>query len=186
MQPSGLIATATAEDSVTLTWTSTPLNGVFEIYRNDGSSPALTLLQTTAGSPFVDTVGPNPAAYVYAVRAVDAGLNPSSFTNHDLAVTKFFSDDPLAALTTLIKLDHLIEHRAVINLVRKSAGLAAYAWAGAAAPGLPVTAAVYNELITALAGVWNPLGLPAYAPPAIPVNAPIMASDYNALRAALK
>ena len=170
---------------VTLSWDAPPLNGYFQIWRNDGSSPALALLP---GSPitshgFVDASATPGKAYRYAVRAVDSDGH-DVFSAPDLAVTKFFIDVPLDGVP--VKLDHLKDHRAVVNLVRNSAGLGDYAWADDAVAGLRVKGAQYDELVTALAPVWTPLGLPPYAPPSATSDSPIDAARFNALRNILK
>ena len=184
VQPSNLAASAATPTSVGLTWTSTALGGgVFEIWRNDGHGPVLAKLpagETTATS-FTDLTAVEDTAYVYSVRAV-SGPSASEFTNRDLAVTKFFSDDPLT-IGTPIKLDHLIEHRAVIDLVRGSAGQSGFSYTA----GLGIQAAQFNEFATALNDVWTSiLSLPQFTLPPVVAGQPIAADPINALRAVLE
>jgi len=191
VQPSMLTATAASTGDgtpVALMWTSAPIGGgQFEIWRNNGTSPSLGAVPigTTTATSFIDTTAAPDTAYVYAVRATDADAHSSAFTNHDLAVTTVFLDDPFGSQTA-IKLDHLIQWRHVIDLVRASAGLGGYPWNDAAVADLPIKAGQINEFTTALSGAWTPLGLPTYAPPDVVAGAPIDAARFNALRSVLK
>src|SRR5205085_6703602 len=130
--PSHLIATATSNTSVSLTWTSSSVNR-FEVWRNDGGG-FVQLPASPSVNAYSDTVSAG-AAYVYKVRAVDSNSDMSAFSNSDLATTVFFTDDPITVGATVIKAIHLTELRSAVNIVRAAAGIGAFSFTDTPAAG---------------------------------------------------
>ena len=115
-------------------------------------------LGTTTATSFTDTGASPNTAYLYKVRAINAGGSADSAP--DLAMTVIFTDDPLVAGSTIIKAVHLAELRTAVNAVRALAGLAAATFTDAATLGVIVKAVHINELRTDLDQAMSALGLP--------------------------
>jgi hypothetical protein len=97
--------------------------------------------------------------YIYRVRSVDAAGNYSDFSNTDIATTIIFTDDPLAANSTLVKAVHATELRQAVNAVRAAADLGAATWTDSSLSGIDVKAVHVSELRTNLDTARNLLGL---------------------------
>ena len=186
--PGSLVATAQTIHSVQLSWLAPelPPGAFFEIWRNDGHSPTLAPLLngTTTLTSFPDNNVAENTAYVYAVRTVD-GPTLSPFSNHNIAITRFLSDDPFVPSTT-IQLAHLQQHRDAIDFIRHSAGFDGYGWAEAATPGLAIKESHFTEFATALEPVWTPLGITPTVLPTVYNGTLIEAANFSALRGILK
>jgi hypothetical protein len=122
--PTGLNAAATTPTNVNLSWNVSPTATQYEIMRQSSPSGYASLI-VTAGTSYSDSPVSAGATYVYKVRAIDASSRLSPFSAPDAATTMFFTDDPLIANTTVMKVVHMTELRQAINLMRTTAGLGA-------------------------------------------------------------
>ena len=80
-------------------------------------------MATPSGTAFSDNDVTAGNTYLYRVRAVLAGGGTSGFSNTDAATTIVFTDEPVIAMTTLVKAVHVTELRAAVNAFRRSASL---------------------------------------------------------------
>ncbi len=156
--PVALTATATTTTQVSLAWTSVAGAAFYEVARNSGGG------YFTIGTPgiaaFTDNGVSGGNAYVYRVRAIDGGGNPSSYSPIDLATTIFFTNDPAGAGSTLVRGVHVTELRTAVNAVRATAGLAPTSFTDSIFAGVTLIRALHvNELRTALSQARAPLGL---------------------------
>ncbi|HYI11952.1 MAG TPA: IPT/TIG domain-containing protein [Thermoanaerobaculia bacterium] len=157
--PTGFVATATSATSVGTSWNSVAGATSYEIARSSGG--AYTSLGTTAALTYPDATAAANTAYLYKVRALGAGGTMSSYSNIDLATTVVFTDDPLAATSTPIKITHLSQLRTAVNAVRTIAALGAFSFTDTVAAGLSVKALHLTQLRTALDAARTILALPA-------------------------
>jgi ELWxxDGT repeat protein len=74
-----------------------------------------------------------------------------------------FTDDPLAAGTTVVKAAHILELRSAVNALRAAAGLSPFSFTDASVSGGFIRAVHLTELRTALDQARAALGLPALA-----------------------
>lgn len=174
--PTGLVATASSQTAVGLTWAA-PASGavagyVVERRESVGGSPTLLPTGGTAAT-FTDSQVSTKTAYLYRVRAVFAGGGTSDYSNADLATTVLFDDDPLVAAgnpsgatPTKVAAKHLTQLREAVEAVRALVpGLGAAAWKndpGPASGGL-ILPAHFKELRTNLNQALSALGLGQFA-----------------------
>jgi len=157
--PSNLVATATSTSSVSLSWSAGSGSiDHYEIQRATSKSGPFTTL-STASTSFTDSGLSSTTTYIYRVRSVDAAGNYSDFSNTDIATTIIFTDDPLAANSTLVKAVHATELRQAVNAVRAAADLGAATWTDSSLSGIDVKAVHVSELRTNLDTARNLLGL---------------------------
>lgn len=154
--PTGVNARATSSTSVLITWNGSTGATSYDIYRRAAGTGYVKVGSTTSTS-FTDTTAAADTAYLYLVRAINAGGSADSAP--DLATTTMFIDDPLTGGSTPIKAAHLAQLRTAVNAVRALAGLAAGAFTDAAAAGVPIKAVHINELRTSLDEAMGALGL---------------------------
>ena len=146
--PTSLLATATSTTSVNVTWNTVAGATGYEVLRStDGT--IFTTAGTPAAPPFPDTGRSVHTSYLYKVRATGPG-GPSPDSNLDAATTTMFTDDPLTAGTTVIKIPHLIELRTAVNAMRNLAGIGSFAFTDAGLSGVHVKALHIDELRTSL------------------------------------
>lgn len=156
--PTGVNARATSSTSVLVTWNAVTGATSYDIFRRGPGTAYVKAGSVAApGTSFTDAVSAN-TAYLYFVRAINAGGTADSAP--DLATTVIFTDDPLVAGVTIIKAVHLAELRTAVNAVRALAGLAAGTYTDAATPGVVVKAVHINELRTQLDQAMSALALP--------------------------
>lgn len=123
--PQNVTATLTSSSSVTLTWTGS--SDQYLIFRNS------TQIGTTSQTTFNDTVSTN-SAFLYRVQASNAaGTTFSSLSAPGYVTTFGYTDNPIAAVSTIVKAQHLNELRSAI--------LALFTAAGATPPTLTTVAA---------------------------------------------
>jgi hypothetical protein len=153
--PTGVNARATSATSVLITWNASTGATSYEVHRR---APGVSdvLLTTTTSTSYTDTTAAANTAYLYHVRAVNAGGSADSAP--DLATTVIFVDDPLTGGMN-IKAVHLSQLRIAVNAVRALAGLAAATFTDAATAGVPIKAVHINELRTNLDAAMGALGL---------------------------
>lgn len=170
--PTSVVATATGSTTVRVQWTAVPGATSYEIQRNGA------IVGTTTTTTFDDTGRTANTAYLYRVRALNAS-STSALSALDYATTTIFTDDPLVAGVTTIKLVHLTEIRTAVNALRAAAGLSARTWTG----GNVVLALHVTELRSALAEARTALGFsaPVYSY-AVSAGVVIHAADFQELR----
>jgi hypothetical protein len=175
--PTGLSAAAATSTSVNLSWSGS--GAQYEIWR--ASAPNIyTLLTTITGTSYTDTTASTLTTYVYKVRAIDASSRFSPFSVPDAATTMFFTDDPLVANTTVVKVVHVTELRQAVNIMRTAAGLgAAPPFTDSMLTGINVKAVHLQELRNAL----NPARA-AFALPAIGYTDPSLVTGSTLVKAA--
>jgi hypothetical protein len=130
--PGGVVATATSTTSVAVSWSSSPNATQYEV-RRKAAGGDYSPVGTVPGTTFNDTTALAGQTYFYVVRAKAPGLS-SPDSAADPATTVVFTDEPLVAGTTRVKLVHLTELRAAVNAFRAAAGLPAASWGDAAPP----------------------------------------------------
>ncbi len=120
--PTGLTASAASTSSVNISWQASVGATSYELQRGTTLSNFITI-SSNATSPYTDTSVLPTTTYLYRVRALnDVGSSP--FSNTDLTTTVLFSDDPLVAGVSAIRVAHLTELRQAVNAVRAAANLA--------------------------------------------------------------
>lgn len=183
--PTGVSATATSTTSVRVSWNAVVGATSYEFYRRDPGI-AFRLIATSTTNSYTDNTVAANTAYLYRVRALNAG-GSSADSTADLATTVIFTNDPLQPGVTVIRATHLAELRTAVNAVRALAGLGAAAFTDSAVPGVVVKAIHITELRTALNAALSALGLgtPAYTN-AIARGTLIRAIDFQEIRNAVK
>jgi len=154
--PTGVNARATTSTQVTITWNAVTGATSYQIFRR-APGGSFTQIGTSTTTSFVDNTASANTAYLYRVRAVNAG-GASSDSASDLATTVIFTDDPLTVRSTRIKAVHLAELRTAVNAVRSLAGLTAFSFTDSASAGVLIKATHINQLRTALDAALSPLG----------------------------
>ena len=162
--PTGLVATASSSTLVQVSWTAVPGAATYEVVRASAPGGYGAPIVTTSTS-YADSSVAAGAAYVYRVRALDAGSNPSALSTPDAATTVTFTDD------VIVRAAHMTQLRQAVNALRATAGLAAATFTDTMSVGLSIKAVHLTELRTALAQARSALGLPAItttdSPPAV-------------------
>lgn len=144
-------AFASTSTQVQVTWNTVLAATSYEVYRRDPGG-ACVLRGTSSTTSYNDAASAG-AAYLYRVRAVNAG-GSSGDSAADLATTVMFTNDPLAA-GLLVRAVHLGELRAAVNAVRAQAGLGAVAYTN----GTTIRAIHITELRSYLDQAMTILGL---------------------------
>ncbi|HYK02113.1 MAG TPA: hypothetical protein VE974_10175 [Thermoanaerobaculia bacterium] len=157
--PTGLTATATSPTAVNVSWNPSAGATQYEVVR--GSNVPIV----TASTSINDTTAVAGTAYVYTVRALDASSRRSPFSAPDAATTVLFTDDPLVATSTRVKVVHLTQLRQAVNAMRAAAGLSAATFIDPTltAGTTRVKAVHVQQLRDALAPARTALGLSAVA-----------------------
>ncbi len=162
--PANLVATASSSTQVFLQWdVSSGSVDHYEVQRieNIVTGSFITLSPNLTTNSFTD-IGLTPdRTYIYRVRAVAAGGNGSGFSNLDLATTIIFADDPLTAVVTQIKAQHVTQLRLAVNAVRVAANLQAASWEDPSLTGLSVRAIHIQQLRDNLGPARQAIGVPA-------------------------
>ncbi|HYH08314.1 MAG TPA: fibronectin type III domain-containing protein [Thermoanaerobaculia bacterium] len=149
--PTGLVANAVGTTQVSLSWAPSTGATQYQVLRNG------VIVGTTGSTSFNDTTVSANTTYVYFVRALDAASRASGNSAPDIATTIAFTDNPLVAGSTKVKLVHVTELRNAVNSVRAVAGLGAATFTG----GSVVQAVHVTELRNALNAARVTLGLSA-------------------------
>jgi hypothetical protein len=128
---------------------------------------------------------------VLTVTARDAAGNTAADTlTVTLAATSTFTDNPLMAQTTRMKVVHIMELRAAIDNVRAALGLATFAWTDPTlTPGVTPAKVVHlTELRTAINQAYQAAGrtLPTYSDPSLVAGQTVFKANHlNELRTAV-
>ena len=181
--PAGLVATATSTTSISLTWNPSAGATQYEVVRGTN---APVVVATTS---FNDTTVVAGTTYVYTVRALDSSSRRSPFSAPDAATTILFTDDPLVANSTRVKLVHMTELRQAVNAMRAAAGLSAATFTDPTLTNVRIKAVHVQELRNALATARASLGLStvAFTDPALTAGAMrIKAAHMQELRNGVK
>jgi hypothetical protein len=155
--PTNLVATANGTSQVNVSWTGVGGADHYEVWRSFNGD-AYTLVDTPGTSPFADVSVSANNAYLYRVRAIAAGGEPSGYSNIDVATTIVFTDDPAVTLTP-VKAVHLTQLRTAVNALRSSAGLAPLGSDPTVGAGQVIRATHITDLRTALAAARAAVGL---------------------------
>jgi len=156
--PTDVLATSTGATTVSVQWAAVTGATGYQVFRRSLPGGFSPVGSPVAASPFTDTTAAANTAYVYLVRAQNAG-GSSGDSVSDLATTAVFTDASLTAQSTTVKTAHFTELLAAVNAVRTVAGLGPIAFT-APAPTSPVTvrATHINDLRTALDAARAALG----------------------------
>jgi hypothetical protein len=157
--PGGLVATANGTAEVALSWIGSGGAAHYEIWRSHNGS-GFAPIGTSAVTSFADTNVAANTSYLYRVLAVDAGGGVSPLSNSDVATTIAFTDEPLVADVTKVKLVHMTQLRTAVGAMRALANLPPLAADVTVGPGQPVRASHVNALRTGLAQARAALALP--------------------------
>jgi len=184
--PTGVVATATTTTSVAVSWSSSNGAASYDVYRS-ASVTNYSKIGSSGTTNYTDNTAAANTAYLYAVKAIDAGSNASALSNPDLATAVIFTDPTLTVGSTLIKAAHIIELRTAVNAVRTLAGLGAYSFTDPTiTAGLTTANAVHiTDLRTALNAARAALSLTALVytdAPLTPNSTVIKAAHINDLR----
>jgi hypothetical protein len=111
---------------------------------------------------FVDSTAAGNTTWYYRVQAANASIvtAPGDVVSATVQRT-VFSDDPLAAGTTVIRTVHIMELREAINTMRARGALAPFPFTDPSLTGLPLKSIHITELRAALNAARTALGLPA-------------------------
>jgi len=186
--PSNLVATASGTSQVNLTWTAVAGTDHYEVWRSfNGSSYGF--LSNAPAASYSDFAVAASTTYLYIVRAVDGASHASAFSNVDAATTIVFTDDPLVAMTTLIKAVHITQLRTAVNAFRASAGLGPLASDPTIGVGQPIRAQHIIDLRAGLDQARSVIGLPAISytdPSLVAGTTPVRAVHLQQLRDGVK
>jgi hypothetical protein len=161
--PTGVTATAISSRRVDVLWTG--VSGAMS-YQIDHRAPGgkFTQVGTSMTNAFSDTIVSANTAYLFRIRAVNAG-GTSGNSLPDLATTVIFTNGSLTPGTTIIHAVDFTELRTAVNAVRAQAGMEAVSFTD---PTLDSTVTVKAVHVTELRGALDPahsaleaLGLPA-------------------------
>ena len=151
----------------------------------NAASEWLTVGNATLASYFDASVA-SGKAYAYRVRAVKAGV-ASAPGPLDLATNIGFSDDPIMAGATPIRLAHLAELRGAANAVRTVAGLAPASFTDALEAGLMVRTLHLTQLRSAVNAARAQCGFgPVTFDPPLTAGESIRAVHVNQLRGGVR
>ena len=148
--PAGLTATATSVSQIAVTWSAVSGATQYEVWRSSNGAAFAQLPNNPTSTSSTDSSVAAGTTYFYRVRAANGSGGVSGFSNIDAATTIFFTDDPVVAQSTIVKLVHVTELRTAVNAFRSAAGLSALAADGTIAAGALVRAQHLTALRTGL------------------------------------
>jgi hypothetical protein len=128
---SALTITNSPSPSVTVTWNAVNNAAYYQVERAaDKNGPFTQVGSNVNQTTLNDTSVSSVVAYLYRVRAFDAGGNPSPYSSVDLATAISFADDTIGSQSTLFKAAHVNQLRQAIDAIRAMAHLSAFNWGG--------------------------------------------------------
>lgn len=181
--PANVIATATSNSSVTITWNAVTGVAGYNLERAVNINGPWSPVASPTGTSYTDNGLSGGFTYLYRVfaRNSSGGISPAS--NIDHATTILFTDDPLVPGSTVIKAIHLTQLRQAVNAVRMAAGFGAATFTDPNPSRIPVKAVHINELRNALTPALAALGKTAvYTDPALSRGMPVRAIHFQELR----
>jgi hypothetical protein len=186
--PTGVVATAINPSQVNISWNAVSGADHYEVWRSSlGDEYAIAGSPTAAALSDVNIAA--NTTYLYVVRAIDPSDDPSGFSSIDAATTIAFTDDPLTAQTTTVKVIHITQLRTAVNAMRAAANLDPLDADATVGAGLIVRAQHLLDLRTGLDEARSMIGLAAltYTDPAITIGATaIKAAHVTELRNGVK
>jgi hypothetical protein len=129
--PANLVAGTVSSVQVSITWSASPNAHHYQVERASNFGGTFTVLNpNVAGTSFTDNSVSAVNAYLYRVKAADAGGTLSAPSNIDLATAITFEDDPFpqSPTLTLVKAQHVLQLRQAVNAARATANLSAATW----------------------------------------------------------
>ena len=185
-----VVATATDATTVAVSWNAIPDAVSYQIFRR-AAGGSFTMIGTSVTTAFTDDTAAADAAYLYAVKSVDALSVASPLSAPDLATTVIFTDPSLAPSVTFVKAAHITQLRTAVNAVRSLATLGAFSFTDPTivAGVTPPKAVHTTELRTALDAARSALALPAvtYTDPTLTaLVTPIKSAHIDDLRNGVK
>ena len=186
--PSNLVATASGTSQVNLTWTAVTGADHYEVWRSFNGS-AYAFLSNAPSASYTDFAVAASTTYLYEVRAVDGASHASAFSNIDAATTIVFSDEPLVAMSTLIKAVHITELRTAVNAFRAAASLGPLSSDPTIDVGQSIRAQHINDLRAGLDAARSLIGVPpiSYTDPSLVAGTtPVRAVHVQQLRAGVQ
>ena len=187
--PGSVTAAATATTTVSISWPAVKGASKYQVARSsDGTT--FTTLATIDGRLFLnDGTAEADTAYLYKIRALDAGDGPGPYSPVDLATTVLFTDDPISTGSTIVKAAHVAQLRTAVNAVRRLAGIgdASFSDPALVAGSTRIRAQHVLDLRAALDAARNTLVLSAltYTDPSL-ASATIKAAHFTDLREGVK
>jgi Big-like domain-containing protein len=180
---------STYSTSLTLRGTASDNVGVRQVTWTNSRGGSGTASGTTSWT--ANGIALQLGTNVLTVTAQDAAGNVATASVTIARTALTFTDDPLAAGSTLIKAVHVMELRAVIDSLRAARGLATFAWTDPVlAPGsTPVKVDHLAELRTALSQAYQAAGRtpPTYTDPAAVAGVSVIrAVHLSEIRAAIR
>jgi hypothetical protein len=157
--PTNVVATAVLASQVSITWNAVTGAGGYRVLRSLNNSN-FAVIGNAANTSYLDATAAANTAYFYRVIAVDSTAT-GPMSSSDLAMTVFFSNDPITLGATPIRATDILELRSAINILRAAGGLSPATFTDASLSGKPVKAVHFTELQTALNQARGALLLPA-------------------------
>lgn len=182
--PSGVVATTTSTSAVNVTWNAVAGANHYEVWRSTFAS-GYVLVGTTTSTSFPNSSLAANTTYLYRIRTVDGAAAVSPFSNVDAATTIAFTDDPVVALSTLIKAVHFQQLRMAVNEMRAAGGLTRLDVDNTVSAGMVVRDEHLIALRTGLNEARTAIGMPTLAF-TDPVPTRVKAVHVNELRAGVK
>ena len=157
--PAGVVASATTASNVQVSWASSVGATNYQILRK-AAGGGFVPVGTTAATSFGDATVTPGAAYLYAVRSLDAASHPSPSSAPDVATAMLFTDDPSTAGVTPIRAAHVTELRSAVTALSATAGIATPSFTDPVLSiGLTIKAVHYQQLRAALTAARAALGV---------------------------
>jgi hypothetical protein len=160
--PAGVVATAQGTSQVNVSWTAVGGADHYEVWRSSFGGE-YAIVGSPSAPAFTDSTVAADTTYLYQVRAIDPSDDPSGFSAIDPATTIVFTDDPLTALTTAVKVVHITQLRTAVNAFRAAANLDPLDADATIASGAVVRAQHVLDLRLGLNEARSVLGLSALA-----------------------
>ena len=164
------------------------------LFQNNGVTPIaagnfITVAQGGAGLRFTPTTGSTATGHVSvqaSLNSSDAGVGGGAATA-DIVIIGAFTDDPIVAGVTPIRLIHLLELRARINAQRVRFNLPEVGFTPQVAGVSVITGQHLLQIRTALTEAYIAHGLaaPTFTDPGLPAGTVIRAVHIQELRAAI-
>ena len=120
--PAGVVATAQSTSQVNVSWGAVGGADHYEVWRSSFGDE-YAIVGSPSAAAFTDTNVAPDTTYLYRVRAIDPSDDPSGFSAIDPATTILFTDDPLTAQVTIVKVVHVTQLRTAVDAMRAAANL---------------------------------------------------------------